>query len=111
MGRFVKGDVVVVAFPFSDLSSSKRRPALVIANASENDMVLAQITSLSFHDSFAIGIDSNDFDSGGLRVPSNIRANKLFTADTGIILYKAGSLKPEKTKEVIDVIISLVLKE
>ena len=31
MGKFVKGDIVVIPFPFSDLSGSKRRPALVIA--------------------------------------------------------------------------------
>jgi mRNA interferase MazF len=53
MGEFVKGDVVVLAFPFSDLSSSKRRPALVIAKASEDDLILAQITSQSFYDSYS----------------------------------------------------------
>ena len=31
MGRFVKGDIVVLNFPFSDLSGNKRRPALVVA--------------------------------------------------------------------------------
>jgi len=40
MGRFVKGDVVVVPFPFSDLAMSKRRPALVIANLAGDDLVL-----------------------------------------------------------------------
>jgi len=108
MGGFVKGDVVVVAFPFTDLSASKRRPALVIAKASENDLILAQITSKFFNDFYSIKIDENDFENGGLRIPSNIRANKLFTADTSIIIYKAGNLKPEKTNEVINVIINLL---
>lgn len=45
MAGFVKGDVVVVPFPFSDLSQSKRRPALVIANLQGNDLILCQITS------------------------------------------------------------------
>ncbi|MEO6392195.1 MAG: type II toxin-antitoxin system PemK/MazF family toxin, partial [Pyrinomonadaceae bacterium] len=39
MGRFVKGDVVVTPFPFSDLSGDKRRPALVIANLNGDDLV------------------------------------------------------------------------
>jgi mRNA interferase MazF len=111
MGEFVKGDVVVVAFPFSDLSSSKRRPALVVAKASEDDLILAQITSQSFYDSYAVGIDANDFENGGLRISSNIRANKLFTAETGIIIYKAGSLKYEKTTEVINVIVNLLSQD
>lgn len=45
MGKFVKGDVVVVPFPFSDLSASKRRPALVVATFMGDDVILCQITS------------------------------------------------------------------
>ena len=45
MARFVKGDVVVVPFPFSDLSQSKRRPALVITELTGDDLILCQITS------------------------------------------------------------------
>jgi len=54
MERFVKGDIVVVPFPFSDLSQSKKRPALVIANIEDNDLILSQITSQSIYDSYAI---------------------------------------------------------
>ena len=46
MARFVRGDVVVLPFPFSDLSESKRRPALVITELLRNDIILCQITSL-----------------------------------------------------------------
>jgi hypothetical protein len=45
MGRFVKGDVVVAPFPFSDLSAAKRRPALVVASLTGDDVILCQITS------------------------------------------------------------------
>ena len=40
MARFVKGDVVVVPFPFSDLSQAKRRPALVVAQLTGDDLIL-----------------------------------------------------------------------
>jgi mRNA interferase MazF len=45
MGQFVKGDVVVIPFPFTDLSGNKRRPAFVIADLPGDDIVICQITS------------------------------------------------------------------
>jgi len=45
MGTFVKGDVVVLPFPFSDLSAAKRRPAFVVAALTGDDVILCQITS------------------------------------------------------------------
>ena len=45
MGEFMKGDVVVVPFPFSDLSANKKRPALVVATLTGDDVILCQITS------------------------------------------------------------------
>jgi mRNA interferase MazF len=96
MAEFVKGDVVIVPFPFSDLTGTKRRPALVVANPQGNDLLLCQITSQSVRDEYAIKIEDSDFIMGGLAQISNIRPNRLFTADQSIILYKAGQIKPEK---------------
>lgn len=53
MAEFIKGDVVVVPFPFSDLSNTKRRPALVITNLTGNDLILCQI-SKNVSDSYSI---------------------------------------------------------
>lgn len=61
MARFVKGDIVVVPFPFSDLTSAKRRPALVIAELEGDDLILCQITSQQIRDRYAILIDDSDF--------------------------------------------------
>jgi len=108
MGKFVKGDIVVLPFPFSDLSASKRRPAFVVAIASANDVILAQITSSSFSDSYAVELADKDFSSGGINVASYIRPNKLFTADINIIAYKAGNVKIEKLKDVASIITDLV---
>ena len=107
MGRFIKGDIVVVPFPFSDLSQSKKRPALVLVDLNGEDLILSQITSQNIYDSYSIEISENDFENGNLNKTSNIRPNKIFTADKKIILYKVGHLNEEKIQEVTDRIISI----
>jgi len=108
MGRFVKGDVVVTPFPFSDLQNAKRRPALVVATLTGDDVLLCQITSRAVADSYSIPLSSTDFANGRLTHDSNIRPNRLFTADSNIILYRAGVLKPAKLQEVIAKIIAII---
>ncbi len=99
--------MVVVPFPFSDLSQAKRRPALVVAQLTGDDLILCQITSQAISDSYAIAVTNADFTNGGLNRNSNIRPNRLFTADQKIIIYKAGQLRPEKLQQVIDKIIDI----
>jgi mRNA interferase MazF len=108
MARFIKGDVVVVPFPFSDLTQAKRRPALVVATFEGNDLILCQITSQSVNDRYAILVENSNFSSGGLNKISNIRPNRLFTADEQIIICQAGRLKPKKLEEVIARIITIL---
>ncbi len=108
MARFVKGDVVVVPFPFSDLTQSKRRPALVIAELAGKDVILCQITSQWINDEYAIMIDNKDFDEGTLNQRSYIRPNRIFTADSGIILYSVGHLKNKRIDDVLDKLIEIL---
>jgi len=110
MGKFIKGDVVVLPFPFSDLSSSKRRPALVLANLKGNDVILCQITSKDVNDSYAITLLSSEFVEGSLNLDSNIRPNRLFTADESIIVYKVGAINVDKIKIVIKKTIEILSK-
>jgi mRNA interferase MazF len=108
MGRFVKGNVVVVPFPFSDLSGSKRRPALVLADLDGDDILLCQITSNARTDRYAILLTQHDFVSGGLSVSSVIRPNKVFTADKRMIVYIAGELSADKMREVLTVFATIL---
>lgn len=108
MAKFVKGDVVVIPFPFSDLSQSKRRPALVLTVFQGSDLILCQITSKSVKDNYSIPLDQNDFASGSLNQESNIRPNRLFTADSQIILYRIGNIKKTKLDQVINKIIEII---
>jgi mRNA interferase MazF len=108
VAKFVKGDIVVVPFPFSDLTNSKRRPALVITELTGDDVILCQITSRTLKDSYSIELNNSDFETGSLNQDSNIRSNRIFTADFHIILYKIGNLKTNKTEEVINKIIEII---
>ena len=108
MGRFVKGDVVVLPFPFSDLTATKRRPALVVAAAGGPDLILCQITSKQKSDRDAVLITKGDFKQGSLKQESAARPNRLFTGDSAIVLYRVGCLKLAKLREVIDKIIELI---
>ena len=107
MGKFIKGDIVVVPFPFSDLSASKRRPAIILADLIGNDIILSQITSRDISDSMSIAIEPDDVVDSTLSVTSNIRPNKLFTADESIVLYKIGALRANKLKAVITKVIDI----
>jgi mRNA interferase MazF len=104
----VKGDVVVVPFPFSDLTGAKRRPALVLAELDGEDVILCQITSQQFMDRYAVPINESDFEEGYLRKISNVRPNRIFTADCKIILYKTGRVKSDKINEVLKVIVDIL---
>ena len=101
MGRFVKGEVVVLPFPFSDLSATKRRPALVVASLPGDDVILCQITSVSHSDSYAVPIQEADFVAGSLARPSYVRTDRIFTADSAIITRVAGQLSRRKLDEII----------
>lgn len=104
----MKGEVVVIPFPFSDLSGSKRRPALVIADWGGDDVMLCQITSQAKRDGLEVALEAGDFTSGKLPIASHIRPNKVFTADRRIIRSVAGRISDTKYREVADRIVQLV---
>jgi mRNA interferase MazF len=83
MDQFIKDDVVILPFPFSDLSGAKRRPAFVAANLPGEDIILCQITSKAKSDAFGVSITNGDFISGSLPVDSFVRPNKVFTVCFG----------------------------
>jgi len=105
MGLPSKGSIVLIHFPFSDLSKSKLRPALVIAKTELNDFILCQITSKNYDDSNSIKLMDSDFEVGSLRKESFIRYTKIFTANNSIILTPLGKLKNKKFDNVIDALI------
>lgn len=108
MERPVKGDVIIIDFPFSNLMQVKRRPALVIKVPKGEDIIVCQITGKSYEYSVEIPINKKDFKDGGLKVDSYLRLDKIFSIEKSIIKYKAGTLKQEKFDNILDEICSFL---
>lgn len=109
MERFVKGDIIVTPFPFSDLKSFVRRPALIIANLKGEDVILCQITSKEHaQDPYQISIVKKDFSEGDLKIQSFIKPSILFTLRKSIILYKVGKINKMKIKDVENTICNII---
>ena len=92
MGSLAVGAVVLVPFPFSDLSRAKLRPAIVLADAGRGDFVLCQVTSNPYGDPRAVELASGDFASGSLDRISYARPGKLFTASDSLVVRQVGNL-------------------
>ena len=100
MGKPVAGEVVVLPFPQTDLQAGKRRPGLVVADLTGDDLILCQITSQAHRDSYSVSLTGADFEHGHLNVDSFIRPNRLFTVEQSAILYSAAKIKRSKLNEV-----------
>jgi mRNA interferase MazF len=102
------GAVVLVRFPFSDLSNSKLRPAVVLANAGRGDFVLCQITSNPYADPRAIELTEANFQTGSLEKASYARPGKLFTSSESLIARQIGQLKSEAQEKVTEAVVRLL---
>lgn len=108
MGTPAAGSVVLIPFPFSDLSEAKRRPAVVLADADRGDWILCQITSKPYADARAIELADDDFARGSLRLVSFARPARLFTAHESLFVFEIGLLRAESLKKITDAVVSIV---
>ncbi len=108
MEGFVKGDVIIIEFPYSNLRDVKRRPVLILKVTKGEDVIVAQITGESYENYVEMLLGKEAFKQGGLKRASYIRIDKIASIEKYLIKYKAGSLKQEKFNEVIDKICSFL---
>jgi mRNA interferase MazF len=90
------GAVILIPFPFSDLSQTKLRPAVVLASAGRGDWILCQVTSRPYADSAAVMLEQSSFATGSLQTVSYARPGKLFTAHESLFSSEAGRLEPSR---------------
>ena len=100
-GALARGDVVLVTFPFTDLSSTRVRPALVVGRVAGDDLILAFITSRTTaadpRGSCLLGSSDADFPRTGLKVDSLVRLDKLVTLHRRLVLRRLGQIGPSTT--------------
>lgn len=102
------GAVVLVPFPFSDLSNSKLRPAVALADAGKGDWVMCQVTSNRYSDPLAVELDGGRFLRGSLHLVSYARPGKLFTASQNLMVRQVGVLKADALQEIVDAVVKLL---
>lgn len=102
-----KYKVVLVPFPFDDLSSSKLRPAVCLTNpiGPHRHVVIAFISSQTTRDTLEsdllIAEQEPDFPMIGLKQTSTLKLHRLTTISTSIISRELGELSPDRIKKVI----------
>jgi mRNA interferase MazF len=108
MEGLVKGDVVVIDFPFSNLKNVKRRPVLILKIPKGEDIIVLQITGDSYEALLEVPIKKEDFKHGGLKRDSYVRIDKIASIEKFLIEYKVGALKQDKFNEILDKICSFL---
>ncbi|MGI6702567.1 MAG: type II toxin-antitoxin system PemK/MazF family toxin [Clostridia bacterium] len=94
-----QGDILLIPIPFSDLTSSKKRPVLVLSNNDYNkkteDIIVAAVTSNIISKDYNILISNKDMQEGNLHVNSCVRVDKIYTLSQSIVIKKFGTVRPE----------------
>ena len=102
------GTVILIPFPFSDLSKSKLRPAVVLADVGRDDWILCQVTSNPYSDRRAIELLDTSFETGSLVVTSYARPGKLFTANQSLMVGEAGHLNATSFNQIIEAVVTIL---
>jgi len=105
-------EIVLVPFPYSDLTNTKRRPVLIISNDNYNkkfhDVVVCVITSNQFKDAYSLDLANDDLEIGVLPESSVVKVHKLFTIHQSKKIRKFSVVKTEYFVQVTDKINLLI---
>jgi len=100
------GEIVLIKFPFSDGKSFKKRPALVIADFDDQDIIVCRITSQLYGTKNDASIEN--WQSSGLKLPSIIRVHKMATLEKNMADLIMGKINSKVKSEVKEIIQSFV---
>lgn len=99
-----QGDIVLIPIPFTDLSSRKKRPAIVISNNAYNrsglDLVVVAMTSRQAVGSYSFRISSTDLIEGKLNRPGTVRVDRVYALANWIVIKKFGKVAPHVVNQI-----------
>jgi mRNA interferase MazF len=110
--RLRQGDIVLIPVPFTDLSSRKRRPVVVIStdtyNAAGLDMVVVAMTSSPTQTTWSFVISSADMTEGHLNRPGTVRVDKIYTLEQSLAIARFGKVSAPVLNRIRDTLLQLV---
>lgn len=110
-----QGDIVLIPIPFTDLSSQKRRPVIVISNDAYNskttDVIVVALTSNPESVDYSFAITASDLEKGALNRPSRVRADKIYTLSQSIVVKTFGRVNSATLDRIRQTLQDLVSKK
>ncbi len=103
--------IVIIPFPFSDLSATKLRPAVVLADTKHGDWLLCQITSKPYSDPQAVQLTPTELKQGTLNSVSFVRPMKLFTASESLMVKRVAIVNDATYKAIVTTVITSLQKQ
>jgi len=100
---YSQGDIILVPYPYTDLSNYKQRPVVVISkiHSKNGNYIVAKITSVIRRDEFSFQINPKKIDVA-LRYESEVRINELFTVNHSIVIKKFASFYRDELKRLTE---------
>jgi mRNA interferase MazF len=95
---YAPGELVLVAFPYSSGGQSKNRPALVVADTGDLDIVVARVTTQLHQTPFDVLL--SEWQAAGLLASSVVRLHKLATIAKSLVQHLLGSVQPADRKSI-----------
>ena len=102
MTIYQPGDIVLLSFPFTEGTQSKNRPALIVLDTGDEDVVLARITTQNYQTTYDYQVKY--WQESGLLAPSTIRLHKIATVDKSLINRPLGKLNTSDREQVFSMI-------
>lgn len=110
-----QGDIVLIPIPFTDLSSQRRRPVIVISNNAYNhktqDIVVVAMTSNPATVDYSFPITSSDLTQGKLNRPGKVRVDKIYTLSQSIVVKTFGRVNAKALDQIREKLQALIAKK